>query len=150
MAAYYVVGEALTNVAKHARASLAEVQVTATDEALTVTVADDGVGGADLPTAPRLIRAARQVEALGGTISTTSAHLKVRPSSAISDHTALINPALVSAAVCATRPPSTHAAADIEFPALSTFVAGERRPRVHSSGVRPNAHRGRRGGWSTR
>lgn len=72
VAAYYVVGEALTNVAKHARASLAEVQVTATDEALTVTVADDGVGGADPAYGSGLLGLRDRVEALGGTISLTS------------------------------------------------------------------------------
>jgi signal transduction histidine kinase len=72
VAAYYVVGEALTNVAKHAHASLAEVQVTATDEALTVTVADDGVGGADPAHGSGLLGLRDRVEALGGTISLTS------------------------------------------------------------------------------
>jgi signal transduction histidine kinase len=44
--AYFVVSEALTNVAKHARAGHAEVAVTRTGDRLRVVVTDDGVGGA--------------------------------------------------------------------------------------------------------
>jgi len=45
-AAYFVVSEALANVAKHARASGTVVSVVARDGALEVDVEDDGVGGA--------------------------------------------------------------------------------------------------------
>jgi signal transduction histidine kinase len=44
--AYFVVAEALTNVAKHARAAHAEVTARVADGALVVQVRDDGVGGA--------------------------------------------------------------------------------------------------------
>ena len=44
--AYFVVAEALTNVAKHARAGRAVVAADVDDATLTVTVRDDGVGGA--------------------------------------------------------------------------------------------------------
>lgn len=44
--AYYVVAEALTNVAKHARASLVTVRVAHAQHHLVVEVTDDGVGGA--------------------------------------------------------------------------------------------------------
>jgi signal transduction histidine kinase len=44
--AYFVVSEALTNVAKHARAGHAEVTVTRAGDRLRVVVTDDGVGGA--------------------------------------------------------------------------------------------------------
>ena len=44
--AYFVVAEALTNVAKHARAGHAAVTARASDGALVVEVRDDGVGGA--------------------------------------------------------------------------------------------------------
>jgi signal transduction histidine kinase len=47
IAAYYVVAEALTNTAKHAHATLAEVQVAAGDGVLHVRVRDDGRSGAD-------------------------------------------------------------------------------------------------------
>ncbi len=47
-AAYFVVSEALTNVAKHAGASNAVVTVRRSGDRLTVQVQDDGVGGASL------------------------------------------------------------------------------------------------------
>ena len=46
-AAYYVVAEALTNVAKYASASRATVRVVRDNGHVVVEVADDGVGGAD-------------------------------------------------------------------------------------------------------
>jgi signal transduction histidine kinase len=46
--AYFVVAEALTNVAKHAQASYASVVVRRVDGMLRVVVTDDGVGGAEL------------------------------------------------------------------------------------------------------
>jgi signal transduction histidine kinase len=45
--AYFVVAEALTNVAKYAQASHAHVTVRRDDSRLWVEVRDDGVGGAD-------------------------------------------------------------------------------------------------------
>jgi signal transduction histidine kinase len=44
---YYVVSEALTNVAKHAQASVVEVTLEAAGSRVGLTVQDDGVGGAD-------------------------------------------------------------------------------------------------------
>lgn len=44
--AYFIVSEALTNVAKHARATQAEVTVTRHGDVLRIAVADDGSGGA--------------------------------------------------------------------------------------------------------
>jgi signal transduction histidine kinase len=46
--AYFVIAEALTNAAKHARGSKATVLIAASDNCLTIDVSDDGVGGADL------------------------------------------------------------------------------------------------------
>jgi len=46
--AYFVVAEALTNVAKHAKASRAQVTVTRSGDLLNVAVSDDGIGGASL------------------------------------------------------------------------------------------------------
>jgi signal transduction histidine kinase len=46
--AYFVIAEALTNAAKHARGSRASVSIVARDDHLVIDVADDGVGGADL------------------------------------------------------------------------------------------------------
>jgi signal transduction histidine kinase len=71
-AAYYVVAEALTNVAKYARASLVRVRVTrAADEAL-LEVADDGAGGADPAGGSGLRGLADRVEALGGRLEIES------------------------------------------------------------------------------
>jgi signal transduction histidine kinase len=47
LAAYFVVSEALTNVAKYAHATHATVEVARENGRLLVEVADDGVGGAD-------------------------------------------------------------------------------------------------------
>jgi signal transduction histidine kinase len=44
--AYFVVAEALTNVAKHAQASRAEVTVRRAGDLLRVVISDDGIGGA--------------------------------------------------------------------------------------------------------
>ena len=46
-AAYYVVAEALTNVAKYAEATHARVRVERNDGRVLVEVVDDGIGGAD-------------------------------------------------------------------------------------------------------
>jgi signal transduction histidine kinase len=71
-AAYYVVAEAITNVAKYAQASHATVSVTQSNGRATVTVRDDGVGGAD-PTAGSGLRGlAARVEALGGRLDVNS------------------------------------------------------------------------------
>jgi signal transduction histidine kinase len=45
--AYFVVAEALTNIAKHARARSASVVVRRLDESVRIVITDDGVGGAD-------------------------------------------------------------------------------------------------------
>ena len=68
VAAYYVVSEALTNVAKHAQASVVEVDVRAADGALRVCVRDDGVGGAVFARRSGLVGVKDRVEALGGRI----------------------------------------------------------------------------------
>jgi PAS domain S-box-containing protein len=71
-AAYYVVAEALTNMAKYAGASAARVEFTRADGRLIVTVADDGVGGADASHGSGLRGLADRVEALGGRLEVTS------------------------------------------------------------------------------
>lgn len=68
-AAYYVVSEALTNAAKHARASNVEVNVDVRGGALRVAVRDDGVGGADPDRGSGLLGLKDRVEAIGGSIS---------------------------------------------------------------------------------
>jgi signal transduction histidine kinase len=68
VAAYYAVAEALTNAAKHARASVAAVEVAAGGDTLRVCVRDDGCGGADFGDGSGLIGLRDRVEALGGRI----------------------------------------------------------------------------------
>ena len=66
VAAYYVVCESLTNVARYAYASSAAVEVRYADGRLVVEVVDDGVGGADTRRGSGLRGLADRVEALGG------------------------------------------------------------------------------------
>jgi len=70
-AAYFVVAEALTNVAKHAPGARATVSLAQRDGLLTVEVADDGPGGAD-PDGGGLTGLRHRVEALDGRLSVTS------------------------------------------------------------------------------
>src|SRR6266545_2429803 len=72
VAAYYVVAEALTNAAKHAHASLAHLAVQAHRDRLHLSVADDGVGGADPTRGSGLVGLSDRVQALGGTITVHS------------------------------------------------------------------------------
>jgi signal transduction histidine kinase len=67
-AAYYVVAEALTNVARYARATSARVAVRDADDCLSVEVADDGVGGADPQLGSGLKGLTDRVEALDGSL----------------------------------------------------------------------------------
>ena len=72
VAAYYVVAEALTNAAKYAQASEVRVSVEADEENLRLSIADDGVGGADLSKGSGLIGLIDRVEALGGQLRISS------------------------------------------------------------------------------
>jgi signal transduction histidine kinase len=73
VAAYYVVSEALANVAKHARASVVHVAVRAEDQMLNVCVRDDGLGGAEPDRGSGLQGLKDRAEAIGGTLSLESA-----------------------------------------------------------------------------
>jgi signal transduction histidine kinase/uncharacterized protein YoaH (UPF0181 family) len=72
VAAYYVVSEALTNVARHARASVVSVDAVGRSGTLELSIRDDGAGGADPAGGTGLIGLKDRVEALGGTISVDS------------------------------------------------------------------------------
>jgi signal transduction histidine kinase len=72
VAAYYVVSEALTNTAKHARASYAHVAVEERDTLLCLSIRDDGIGGADPARGSGLIGLRDRVQALGGSIEVSS------------------------------------------------------------------------------
>ena len=71
LGAYYIVSEALANVAKHANAEVVMVWVEAGRGVLTLSVRDDGVGGAD-PYGSGLTGLRERAEALGGTLTLTS------------------------------------------------------------------------------
>jgi signal transduction histidine kinase len=71
-AAYFVVAEALTNVAKYSGAASATVTVRATDDGVSVTVTDDGRGGADPERGTGLRGLADRVAAIGGDLTITS------------------------------------------------------------------------------
>jgi signal transduction histidine kinase len=73
VAAYYVVSETLTNVAKHAQASVVQVEAEAAGGILRLDVRDDGVGGADTSRGSGLAGLRDRVEAVGGTLTLQSA-----------------------------------------------------------------------------
>jgi signal transduction histidine kinase len=69
---YYIVSEALTNVVKHANASVMRVDLNIEDEMLRLSIRDDGRGGADLGRGSGLIGLSDRVAALDGTMQVTS------------------------------------------------------------------------------
>lgn len=71
-AAYFVVSEALTNVARHARARSVRVRAWLAQGSLVLTVVDDGDGGADATTGTGLAGLALRLEALDGTLDVHS------------------------------------------------------------------------------
>jgi signal transduction histidine kinase len=71
-AIYFTVAEALTNVAKHAQASLARVQVDVQGGTLIAEVADDGVGGAAATRGSGLHGLTDRLDALGGMLTVDS------------------------------------------------------------------------------
>jgi PAS domain S-box-containing protein len=71
-AAYYVVSEALANVAKYARATSVQVRVARDDGRATVEIFDDGIGGADARNGSGLRGLADRVEALHGRLAVES------------------------------------------------------------------------------
>ncbi|MEU6645867.1 sensor histidine kinase [Saccharomonospora sp. NPDC046836] len=70
--AYFIVGEALTNIAKHARASEAVVKVWRTDDTVVVEVTDNGQGGASLRPGGGLAGLADRAATIDGVISVVS------------------------------------------------------------------------------
>ena len=70
--AYFVVSEALANVAKHAHASCAHVVAHRTDGKLVVAIEDDGIGGASADGGSGLRGLADRIEARGGRLTIQS------------------------------------------------------------------------------
>jgi signal transduction histidine kinase len=71
-AAYFVVSEALTNVARHAHATRASVTGRVLGDRLLLTVSDDGVGGAEVAAGTGLAGLVTRLEALDGSLTVTS------------------------------------------------------------------------------
>jgi signal transduction histidine kinase len=72
VAGFYVVAEAPTNVAKHASASLVQIEIDADDGLLRLAIRDDGIGGADPTRGTGLVGLKDRVEATGGTLRVES------------------------------------------------------------------------------
>jgi signal transduction histidine kinase len=72
VAVYYLVSEALTNVAKHAQASSVEIELEAAESVVRVAVIDDGVGGAHPQRGSGLIGLRDRIQALGGSFQVNS------------------------------------------------------------------------------
>jgi signal transduction histidine kinase len=71
-AIYFTVAEALTNVARHAHATLVSVQIDVEGGALVARVADDGVGGARVTAGSGLRGLSDRLSAIGGTFAVDS------------------------------------------------------------------------------
>ncbi|GAA4566879.1 hypothetical protein GCM10023193_44590 [Planotetraspora kaengkrachanensis] len=71
-AVYYIVSEALTNAAKHAQASVVDIDLTVDDTALRLCIRDDGIGGADPRNGSGLIGLKDRVAVIGGDMEITS------------------------------------------------------------------------------
>jgi signal transduction histidine kinase/uncharacterized protein YhfF len=69
---YYVISEAATNAAKHARASGVRVEVRQRGRTIYASVSDDGAGGATTEGGTGLAGLVDRVESLGGTLEITS------------------------------------------------------------------------------
>jgi signal transduction histidine kinase len=72
VAAYYVVAEALTNVAKHANATEVEIRVLLDGDDLLLSIADNGAGGAVSGGGSGLLGLKDRVEAVSGRLEVTS------------------------------------------------------------------------------
>jgi signal transduction histidine kinase len=73
VAAYYVIAEALTNVAKHAEASGVTVRARCDDDELRLEVTDDGVGGAASGGGSGLVGLRDRLAAVSGHLDVTNA-----------------------------------------------------------------------------
>ncbi|MEO3753694.1 sensor domain-containing protein [Streptomyces sp. B6B3] len=69
---YFVVAEALANVTKHSRATAAEVYARVRADVLTLTIRDNGVGGADAAAGTGLVGLADRVAAADGRLRISS------------------------------------------------------------------------------
>ena len=72
VAAYYVIAEALTNVAKYAQADAATVALSVGDDRVRLEIRDDGIGGADSEVGGGVAGLCDRVEALDGALTVES------------------------------------------------------------------------------
>jgi signal transduction histidine kinase len=70
--AYYVISEALANAAKYAEASAVHIDIAKAGELITLTVRDDGIGGADPARGSGLVGLGDRVAAVGGKLQVRS------------------------------------------------------------------------------
>jgi signal transduction histidine kinase len=73
-AGYFVASEALTNAVKHAHAPRVQIKATCQQQRLTITISDNGIGGATTAAGFGLRGLGERVEALGGRLSVSSPH----------------------------------------------------------------------------
>ncbi|MEO3791180.1 sensor domain-containing protein [Nonomuraea sp. B10E15] len=71
-AVYFVCAEALTNVAKHSRATICTVQLVRIGDGLMLTIGDDGVGGASVAKGHGLAGLADRLRAVDGELTIQS------------------------------------------------------------------------------
>lgn len=71
-AAYFIVTESLTNVAKHSGATAARVRLTRDDGNLVIEITDDGIGGVDETLGSGIVGIRRRAAALDGTVLVSS------------------------------------------------------------------------------
>jgi signal transduction histidine kinase len=69
---YFVVSEALTNAAKHARAATVRIDFTLSESSVRLVIRDDGVGGADPERGSGLIGLIDRIETVGGKLEIVS------------------------------------------------------------------------------
>jgi len=72
--AYFIVGETLTNIAKHSGATEAGVKVWRTDETVVVEITDNGHGGAEIRPGGGLAGLADRAATIDGVITVVSPH----------------------------------------------------------------------------
>jgi len=72
--AYFTVSEALTNAAKHSKASRVDLRIRRLGDLLHITVTDDGVGGADASRGTGLTGLRKRAASVDGTLAITSPH----------------------------------------------------------------------------
>lgn len=70
--AYYVVSEAITNVAKHSKADSVDIALNRTSHALAIVVEDTGCGGADITRGTGLVGLRQRLAAVDGTLQICS------------------------------------------------------------------------------